>query len=231
MVTSRVTCLRRLDDWDISCTERRRRRRSIVAVINNPRRCSILTPCHRRWSHDCTSRACPQRLLCRQSHRCTTPSKLYDDVTTSSSEQYFGKTMLDGSPLKKKVGKVITSLQARWPRCRLPIARLKSSFQWVRWQNAHVADRRTKSDRIRDGAAGREGRPGVRGDAAWLDGRTKADCDDVIVNNSYNSLRIRHSSVRLPNKIIYDTHSQLSSCSTSTKILLLFCCFKITCAC
>ena len=118
-VTFVVTCLRRLDDWDTSCTERRWPRRSIVAVINNPRRCSILTSCHRRWSHDCNSRACPQRLLCRQSHRCTTPSKLYDDVTTSSSEQYFGKTMLDGSPLKKKVGKVITSLQARWPRCRL----------------------------------------------------------------------------------------------------------------
>jgi len=193
---SRVTCLRRLDDWDTLCTERRRRRRSIVAIINNPRRCSILTPCHRRWSHDCTSRACPQRLLCRQSHRCTTPSKLYDDVTTSSSEQYFRETMLDGSALKRKSRKSSRVCKSGDRGAGCPIVRLKSSFQWERWQNAHVADCRTKSDRIRDepaelrylrwrrgdGAAGREGRPGAWGNAEWLDGRTKADCDDVIVN-------------------------------------------------
>ena len=35
-----------------------------------------------------------------------------DDVTTSSSEQYFRETMPDGSPLKKKVVKVTASLQA-----------------------------------------------------------------------------------------------------------------------
>jgi len=92
VVTWRVTCLRRLDDWDTSCTERRWRRRSnsasIVAVINNPRRCSILTPCHRRWSHRCTSRACPQQLLCRQSHRRTTPNNLCDDVIVNMLQQF-----------------------------------------------------------------------------------------------------------------------------------------------